>query len=130
RELWAVFPSAVGSSFEREYRSAMEHRTAASFSECFPPLGKWFSVRAFPSDQGLAVYFRDITESRAAAEALRASESGFRALAEAMPQMVWTTDADGVNDYANRQWVDYTGLSLEQTDGHGWAAALHPEDQP
>jgi PAS domain S-box-containing protein len=71
----------------------------------------------------------DITERKLAEVALRASEADFRALAESMPQMVWITRPDGWNQYFSQQWMDYTGLSLEETLGHGWNKPFHPEDQ-
>ncbi|NJP12304.1 MAG: PAS domain S-box protein [Leptolyngbyaceae cyanobacterium RU_5_1] len=53
---------------------------------------------------------------RARAEAaLRKSEQRFRLMADAMPQQVWITDAQGNTQYVNQQWITYTGLSLEQT---------------
>lgn len=72
---------------------------------------------------------RDVTASRRAAEALRTSVEEFRTLAEAVPQMVWITRADGWNLYFNQRWVDYTGLSLEQSAGHGWSRPFHPADR-
>ena len=60
---------------------------------------------------------------------LRASEQEFRTLAEAMPQIVWITRPDGWNIYFNQQWVDYTGLTLEESYGHGWNTPFHPDDQ-
>lgn len=64
-----------------------------------------------------------------AEDALRASEQEFRSLAESMPQIVWVTRADGWNIYFNQQWVDYTGLTLEQSCGHGWSTPFHPDDK-
>lgn len=55
---------------------------------------------------------RDITGNKFQEEALRNSEQAFRQLAEAMPQIVWVTRADGWNIYFNQQWMDYTGLTL------------------
>ena len=46
-----------------------------------------------------------------------------------MPQIVWITRADGWNIYFNQQWVDYTGLTLEESYGHGWNKPFHPDDQ-
>jgi PAS domain S-box-containing protein len=66
---------------------------------------------------------------RRQAEALSTSEKEFRLLAEAMPQIVWITRADGWNIYFNQQWVDYTGLTLEESYGHGWNKPFHPDDQ-
>jgi PAS domain S-box-containing protein len=57
-----------------------------------------------------------------------ASEQRYRQLADAMPQIVWTAKADGTVDYYNQQWFDYTGMSLEATEGWGWQPVLHPDD--
>ncbi len=68
----------------------------------------------------------DLQQSNAA---LRSSEQEFRTLAEAMPQIVWITRPDGWNIYFNQQWVDYTGLTLEASYGHGWSIPFHPDDR-
>lgn len=52
----------------------------------------------------------------------------YRILAEAIPQIVWTANPDGWLDYYNQRWFDYTGLTLEQTQGWGWEPVLHPDD--
>lgn len=71
---------------------------------------------------------REIAEQQRAEAALRQSESEFRSLAESVPQMVWAARADGAMDYANQRWVNFTGLSVEQSRGIGWMTAVHPED--
>jgi len=71
----------------------------------------------------------DITERKRAEDALRESESEFRSLAEAMPQIVWVTRPDGWNIFFNKQWMDYTGMTLEESCGHGWIKPFHPDDQ-
>lgn len=60
---------------------------------------------------------------------LQESEERYRSLSEAMPQMVWVTDARGSHTYFNRRWYEYTGLSEEESLGFGYASALHPEDR-
>lgn len=72
----------------------------------------------------------DITERKEMEQAIVASAQEFRNLAEAMPQIVWVTRADGWNIYFNQPWVDYTGLTLEESYGQGWIKPFHPEDQP
>ncbi|MFA6126794.1 MAG: PAS domain S-box protein [Bacteroidales bacterium] len=64
-----------------------------------------------------------------AEEALRNSEKEWRNLAESMPQIVWSTRKDGWNTYFNQKWVDYTGMTLEESYGHGWNIPFHPDDQ-
>jgi PAS domain S-box-containing protein len=71
----------------------------------------------------------DISERKKLELALEEREKEFRTLAESMPQIVWTTRADGWNTYFNQQWVDYTGLTLEESYGHGWNTPFHPEDK-
>ena len=71
----------------------------------------------------------DVTEQKRAEEALQRSEREFRELAESMPQIVWVTRADGWNIYFNQQWVDYTGLTLEESYGEGWIIPFHPDDR-
>ena len=72
---------------------------------------------------------RDITQRKRMEDAMRSSATEFRALAEAMPQMVWITRPDGWNTYFSQQWMDYTGLTLEESLGHGWSVPFHPEDR-
>ncbi|MES2786100.1 MAG: PAS domain-containing protein [Pseudomonadota bacterium] len=70
---------------------------------------------------------RDITERKRAEHALRKSEAEFRILAETIPQIVWTAGPDGVANYANNRWFEYTGLQATGV-GVDWARALHPDD--
>ena len=61
--------------------------------------------------------------------ALRESASKFRLIADALPQMVWSTLPDGFHDYYNAQWYIFTGMPRGSTDGDGWNGIFHPEDQ-
>jgi two-component system CheB/CheR fusion protein len=54
----------------------------------------------------------------------------FRFIADAMPQKVWTADEKGNRNYFNRQWLDYTGKTLEELQDDGWKIFIHPEDLP
>jgi PAS domain S-box-containing protein len=59
----------------------------------------------------------------------RASNARFDALADSMPQMVWSTRADGFHDYFNARWHEFTGTTPGSTDGAGWNDLFHPEDR-
>ena len=81
-----------------------------------------------PYDRVLVTWV-DITESKQTQAALTQSEERFRQLANAMPQIVWTTDAKGELNYVSQQWLDYTGLTLEQTrDRSHPNRFMHPDD--
>lgn len=66
RNFWEAFPGAQGTEFETYYRRAVETGVKASFEAYYEPLGFWSSVNAYPSSDGLAVYFQDVTERRRA----------------------------------------------------------------
>jgi PAS domain S-box-containing protein len=85
RNIWEQFAPAVGSVFEREYRRAMDTRVPVVFEEYYAPIDGWFEVRAYPSPEGIAVYFQDVTRRRRAAAALAESEARFRAVQDASP---------------------------------------------
>jgi PAS domain S-box-containing protein len=91
------------------------------------------NVSILRSRDGAPLYFisqiEDITARKRAEEVLQRSEREFRELAESMPQIVWATSADGRNIYFNQQWVDYTGLTLEESYGEGWIKPFHPDDR-
>lgn len=66
--IWDAFPQAVGSTFEQAYRTAMVERRPVSVEQYFAPLDRWFAATAYPTQDGLAVYFRDVTAQRRAEE--------------------------------------------------------------
>lgn len=79
---------------------------------------------------GYATVSRNITDSKLAAQALQESEAKFRTIANAMPQMIWSTLPDGYHDYYNDRWYEFTGMSYGSTDGSGWNGMFHADDQP
>ncbi|HEY1005644.1 MAG TPA: PAS domain S-box protein, partial [Sphingobacteriaceae bacterium] len=64
RNLWKEFGEGLPETFVSKYHEAMEQGHMVSFEEFFPPLNMWFSVDAYPSKEGLSVFFRDITEQK------------------------------------------------------------------
>lgn len=72
--------------------------------------------------------FRDITEVKKADKALRQSEENFRQLAELMPDKITTTDTLGNATYFNQNWLDYTGLSMDELTDWGWEKIMHPDE--
>jgi PAS domain S-box-containing protein len=69
KNMWEAFPEAVGLPAYREYHRAMRSGTPVHFEEFNPWQGIWVEINAYPSEGGLAVYFRDITERKRAQEA-------------------------------------------------------------
>jgi two-component system, chemotaxis family, CheB/CheR fusion protein len=64
-----------------------------------------------------------------AADTLRESWMYYRVLAESLPQLVWTSDANGGWDYVGPQWARFTGFPAEEQLALGWLRQIHPDDR-
>jgi PAS domain S-box-containing protein len=71
RHIWTEFPEGVGQAFDLVYRKAMAEQQPAFLEEYYPPYGKWFENRIYPSPEGLTIYFHDITERKRAEQQIR-----------------------------------------------------------
>lgn len=93
---------------------------------------RWFIAKAVPvhdSNGNLVKWFgatTDIHEQKLFEETLRESESRFRTLAEALPQMVWMSNEKGEIEYASAEWLQYSGIG---DAAKAWAYMIHPEDK-
>jgi signal transduction histidine kinase len=88
RVLWEIFPDAVGSEFERAYQHAMSRRATTSAEAYYPPLNAWFEARAYPSEDGISVFFRDISDRKQTEAKLKYSEEALRQANEHLEAMV------------------------------------------
>jgi len=79
--------------------------------------------------KNLISFIEDISWRRQAERALRDSEALFRTMANAMPQIAWSTRPDGYLDYFNDRWYEFTGMPGSATAGVDWLDAFHPDDR-
>ncbi|RZA24345.1 MAG: PAS domain S-box protein, partial [Proteobacteria bacterium] len=115
---------ASGSPYECEYRLRQADREYCwTVARIVPVFNEDGSIREWVGAH------TDISEAKRASLALQGSETRFRTITEAMPQMVWSTRADGYHEYYNRKWYEFTGVTAGSTDGADWDQIVHPDDQ-
>ncbi len=132
--MWNRFPEAVypDSPFVANYYKAMMQRESTAFEAYYPhPLNKWFRLECLPSEDGIVVFFRDITQRKLDEESLRQSEERYRILAEMSPLAIWTATPQGDVNYANHTFLKYLGPEFELDTGttRAWIEAFAPEDR-
>jgi formate hydrogenlyase transcriptional activator len=104
---------------------------------------RWFLIRYNPflGDDGKVIRWyataTDMEDRKQTQEALsnaldqvQKSEAKLRQVIDAIPTMAWCNLPDGPNEFLNKRWHEYTGMSPEESHGWGWQAAFHPEDLP
>lgn len=127
---WTLWPESEHSELGRLYRKAITERTTVHFENKWEDergRSTWFEISAHSIEEGLALFFRDITERKRAEEALRDSERRYRLLSEFVSTLVWRTDAQGVVIDGMESWNRYTGH--EVAPDHPWYETVHPEDR-
>jgi two-component system, NarL family, sensor histidine kinase UhpB len=130
RCIWTEFPTSAGRPFERAYRRAMEERTFVEIDEYYPSYDVWFENRIFPTAEGIAVFYRDITPRKRAEADLRLSHERFRLAARATNDAVWDWDLASGKMWWSEGFRTLFGYALEELEPglESWTSRLHPDD--
>jgi PAS domain S-box-containing protein len=110
RNIWEELPDLVGSKAYEEYHRAMAEQVTVSFELFYPPIDVWLDVRAYPSPDGLSVFFQDITERKRAEAAL----GRYHLLSEMARDIMLFLRPDGRIVEANHTAVEAYGYSREE----------------
>ncbi|MDQ0340496.1 two-component system sporulation sensor kinase A [Caldalkalibacillus uzonensis] len=122
--VWDEFP-AVGLSFHEQYHRAMTEKMTVKFQEYYPPLDRWFDVRAYPSNCGLSVHFRDITINK---RELDESKEHYKSLFEYHPDAVYSVDLQGNFMSVNQSFVKLFGYFVSEALQMNFEPLFDPED--
>jgi PAS domain S-box-containing protein len=95
KNIWEELPQLVDSEPYRQMMLAAEGRVTTEFETVSPILGTWVAGQVYPSDDGLSVYFRDVTASKLAEEELRRSAERYRGFVEQSTEGIWRLELEG-----------------------------------
>jgi PAS domain S-box-containing protein len=113
KHIWEEFAPAVETAFYEAYHRAMRGTETVRFEVLYPPHEKWYEVHAYPSPEGIAVYFRDITERRQVDQALRESEARLRRVVESNAVGLIVADFSGRLVEANDAFLTTVGYTQD-----------------
>jgi PAS domain S-box-containing protein len=109
--IWEAFPPAVDTPLYGAHHQALAEGVTTTLDFYYPPLAAWFDVRAYPSPDGLSVFFRDITASKAAEAALAQERDLLRTLMDTSPDAIYFKDVSGHFTRVNKAAAAYYGLT-------------------
>jgi diguanylate cyclase (GGDEF)-like protein/PAS domain S-box-containing protein len=129
--LWEEFGDLSGQMAYKEFHRAIRENCTVVFEEYYPPFQLWSEIRAFPSEEGLAVHSRDITEAKKFSEALRESEERFKTVARSIPDAIYDWDLASGKLWRSEKMREMFGYSTEDFEGgiQTWSSRVHPEDK-
>jgi PAS domain S-box-containing protein len=117
KHIWTEFPEGVGQLFQKKYEKVMQERISISMEEHYPPYDKWFENRIFPTENGISIFFQDITNRKKAEIALKESEEKFRILLEQAADGIFHGDSLGNFIGVNSRGCEMTGYSKQELLG-------------
>lgn len=123
REIWPELEnSIVEEAYERALRTGLPQKVEFRLEES----GEWFEIVAWPREQMVLVYFRDISERKRMELEQRERENVYGALVNAMPQIAWSAEPNGNPNYFNERWYEFTGM--RPGDPYSMGHFVHPDD--
>ena len=131
QNLWDLFRDARVSKFFTESHLALSENVSVHFEEYFQPLEVWLEVSAYPSDEGLSVYFKDISERKNNQALLEESNERFEIVSKATNDILWDWDlTTGKVIWSNavKTALGYEN-NLECQHDNWWFNKLHPDDR-
>ena len=129
--LWDEFSALKGQIGYCEFHRAVRENCTVVFEEYYAPYQTLSEVRAYPSNEGLTVYFRDVTEARKTEESLRISEQRFRTIARATTDVVWDWNLEDDSLWASDSIEPVFGYTIADFSGpvRAWSDHIHPDER-
>jgi PAS domain S-box-containing protein len=131
KPLWEGFPNGMGSVFYREFHRAIADHVTVEFEAFYEPSDRWLEVWAYPFADGLAIYFRDVTDRKRTAQALRESEDRLRLALDFTQIGAWDWDIATGTLIWNENHYHLFDLrpGTDQPTYDLWTSLMHPDDR-
>jgi PAS domain S-box-containing protein len=133
QNVWACFPEEVGHEFHKRYTEAMRTQQPDAFEGYLGRTDSWFEVNAYPSQYGIAIFFRDVTERHKRQVELEEVRTRFnyvlKATSEAISDVNWKTQTSYWHGDNYSKLFGYTDPNIGAA-ANNWSQFVHPDDLP
>lgn len=128
--LWEVFPDALKDVYYEKYNDAFNSGKPVHFQTYFNTLGIWLDISAYPDNDILSVYFKDITEQKLSENKLKISNERFDLVTKATQDAIWDWDLEKDQMFWGGAFATLLNIDLkETTPSHKlWESFIHPDD--
>lgn len=134
KNIWEEFPEMEKTNFFQQFHKSVFEKVNIEFESYYPPLNYWFEVEVYPSDEGLSVFFQNITDRKNAEKALRESASRYRIVSQITSDFAYAfkvlPDNTWVCEWMTEAFTNITGYTPKEiaTSGSLQFDCIHPDD--
>ncbi len=131
--IWTMFPEGIDQPFYKAYHQAMEEQKYIHLEEYYEPYGRWFRNDIYPSEDGITIFFKDITDEKEAEKVLKENENKLRYVLENSLDVAYRRNLNTSEyDYLSPVIEKVIGYSLEEFTSMSvkeFLELVHPEDK-
>ncbi|UZR98255.1 PAS domain S-box protein [Chondrinema litorale] len=127
---WDQFDENAKKDIFNIYNDAVANLQAKHFEYCLQETNKWYEVSAYPYENGLAIFFKEITERKSYEDRLKISNERFENIADATNDAIWDWDLAANTVYWGKGFKNLFGYNFHNTTTsfEEWIKYIHPED--
>lgn len=130
KELWEIFPEAKNDIYYLKYKEAFATGKSTHFQAFFDVLEIWLDISAYPDQDVLSVYYKDITEQKEIEDQLKLSNERFDLVTKATNDAIWDWDFTSNTMFWGRAFETLTGVDINELEPsyQAWTSFIHPDD--
>jgi len=116
KHIWSEFPEGLNQAFHRNYEKVMSEKVPATLVEYYQPYDKWFENRIFPTENGISIFFHDITDIKKTELQIKESELRYKAIFENTGTAAVIIEEDTIISLANTKFEELSGFSKDEIE--------------
>jgi len=116
KHIWTEFPEGLNQPFHLNYEKVMKERVPVTMVEYYPPYDKWFENRIFPTENGISIFFHDITETKKTEIKIQESEIRYKAIFENTGTAAVIIEEDTTISLANTKFEELSGFTKSEIE--------------